>query len=72
MEESLVIQQCILNGSDSMKHAHDVVVQEIISSKSDAKESGDKILDQISILNTNQASSDLEMSKQLKQIGKID
>lgn len=55
-----------------MKHAHDVVLQEIKSSKSDAKESGDKILEQISILNTNQASSDLEMSKQLKQIGKID
>ncbi|VDI79133.1 Hypothetical predicted protein [Mytilus galloprovincialis] len=68
VEESLVIQQCISDGSDSMKHAHDVVLQEIISSKSDAKESGDKILEQISILNTNQASNDLEMSKQLKQI----
>lgn len=49
-----------------MKQAQKVVLQEVISSKAAAQESGDKILEQIDKVNSNQASSNKEVSNQLQ------
>lgn len=49
-----------------MKQAQKVVLQEVISSKAAAQECGDKILEQIDMLNSNQASSNTKVSDQLQ------
>lgn len=59
------LKKMVTEESFEMKQAQQAILQEVISSKSTVKESGDNMLEQFGILNTNQE----EMRGQLKEIG---
>lgn len=61
------LKTMVAEESLEIKQAQQVVLREVISSKADVKESGDNMLEQICILNNNQA----DMSGTLKELGII-
>ncbi|CAG2228694.1 unnamed protein product [Mytilus edulis] len=71
VEESLAMQHRLEDESSSIKQTQQVVIQEVLSSKAAAQESGNKILEQIEMLNRNQASIFTAMSDQREMIMKM-